>query len=493
MRVKLKDIIRDIEVIQVKGSNDRFLSDIAFDSRKVRPRNLFIAVRGTQTDGHLYISSAIKSGSEAIVCEQLPADVPENITFIQVRDSSNALGVLSSAFYGHPSLKFKLVGITGTNGKTTTVTVLHRMFSALGYKSGCFTTICNYIGEKTVESTHTTPDPVQINRIMKDMADSGCQYVFMEVSSHALVQQRVAGLNFAGAIFSNITHDHLDYHKTFEEYLKAKKLFFDHLSENSFALINADDRNGKMLIQNTKAGISYYGIRSMAEFKGRIIESHMDGMLLNIDNTEIWTKFIGEFNAYNLLAAYSCARLLKIDKEEILKTLSSLDTVEGRFQYIQSTTGLTAIIDYAHTPDAIKNVLKTINQIRKGNEQLITILGAGGNRDKAKRPLMAQVAAEMSDKIILTSDNPRNEEPADIINEMKAGLNNQQLKKTLIQPDRSEAIRTACMMAQPGDILLIAGKGHETYQEIKGTKYHFSDYEVVSSTFMLIPRKSKPA
>jgi len=490
IRIKLSDIIRDIEVTQVKGFADCMLADIAFDSRKVRAGTLFVAVRGTQTDGHKYIQGAIESGAVAIVCEQLPLDIPEDVTFVLVKDSSKALGILSSAFYGHPSLRLKLVGVTGTNGKTTTVTVLHSLFMALGHKSGCFTTFRNYIGEKPVESTHTTPDPVQINRIMKDMADSGCQYVFMEVSSHALVQERIAGLHFDGAIFSNITHDHLDYHKTFEEYVKAKKLFFDNLSPESFALINADDRNGRTMIQNTRARISYYGIRSMAEFKGRIIESHLDGMLLNIDNTEIWTKFIGEFNAYNLLAVYSCARLLKMGKEEILKKLSSLDTVEGRFQYIQSTTGITAIIDYAHTPDAIKNVLKTISQIRKGNEQLITILGAGGNRDKTKRPLMAQVAADMSDKIILTSDNPRNENPADIINDMKAGLNNQQLKRTLIQPDRSEAIKTACMMAQPGDILLIAGKGHETYQEIQGIKYHFSDYEVVSSILLLISRKS---
>jgi UDP-N-acetylmuramoyl-L-alanyl-D-glutamate--2,6-diaminopimelate ligase len=487
MSVKLNDIIKDIEVLQVKGSTDRVLKDITFDSRKVKPGTLFVAVRGTQADGHDFIDSAVESGSEAVVCEHLPGNVTENTTFIHVRDSASVLGILASAFYGHPSLKFKLVGITGTNGKTTTVTLLHRLFTTMGFKSGCFTTIRNYIGEQTIEATHTTPDPVQLNRIMKDMADAGCQYVFMEVSSHALVQQRVAGLYFTGAIFSNITHDHLDYHKTFDEYLRAKKLFFDNLSKDSFALINADDRNGKVMIQNTKASISHYGINSMADFKGRIIESHFDGMLLNVDNTEIWTKFIGEFNAYNLLAVYSCARLLKQDKVEVLKFLSSLDTVEGRFQYLQSPTGVIAVIDYAHTPDAIVNVLKTINQIRKGTEQLITVIGAGGNRDKTKRPVMAQAAAEMSNKLILTSDNPRNEEPADIINDMKAGLNSQQLKKTLIQPDRLEAIRTACMMAKQGDIILIAGKGHETYQEIRGTKYHFSDYEVVSSIFMLIP------
>jgi UDP-N-acetylmuramoyl-L-alanyl-D-glutamate--2,6-diaminopimelate ligase len=405
--------------------------------------------------------------------------------YVRVKDSAFALAHLASAFYDHPSGKFRLVGITGTNGKTTTVTLLHRLFNALGHKSGCFTTIRNYIGIQPVEATHTTPDPVQLNRIMKAMADNGCKYVFMEVSSHALVQQRVAGLAFAGGIFSNITHDHLDYHKTFDEYIRAKKLFFDHLPADSFSLINADDRNGKVMVQNTRSSVSYFGLHSPADFNGRIIESHINGMLLNIDNTELWTRFIGEFNASNLLAVYACARLLGQDKDEILRLLSSMDTVEGRFQYLQSEKGVTAVIDYAHTPDAIQNVLKTIGQIRKGDEQVIAVIGAGGNRDKTKRPVMARVAATMCDKLILTSDNPRNEEPLDIINDMKAGLDELQLAKTIVQPDRLEAIKSAIMLAGKGDIILIAGKGHETYQEIKGVRHHFSDIEEVSALFAL--------
>jgi UDP-N-acetylmuramoyl-L-alanyl-D-glutamate--2,6-diaminopimelate ligase len=487
MKFKLADILRDIEVLQIKGTADLTLSGITFDSRKVVPGVLFVAVRGTQSDGHDYIAGAVASGASAVVCEHMPALMYSGTTFICVKDAANALANLASACYDHPSQKLNLIGITGTNGKTTTVTLLHRLFTGLGYKSGCFTTIRNYIGNETVEATHTTPDPVQLNRIMKDMVDAGCQYVFMEVSSHALAQQRVAGLKFAGGIFSNITHDHLDYHKTFEEYLKAKKLFFDNMPAGSFSLINADDRNGKVMVQNTKSAVSYYGIRSMADFKARVIESHFNGMLLNIDNSELWTKFIGEFNAYNLLAVYSCARLLGQNKVELLRLISSMDTVEGRFQYLRSLKGVTAVIDYAHTPDAIVNVLKTINQIRKGTEQVITVIGAGGNRDKTKRPVMAKAAAEMSDKLILTADNPRNEEPADIINDMKAGLESRLLEKTIIQPDRHEAIKTACMLAGKGDIILIAGKGHETYQEIKGTRHHFSDVEIVAAIFGLKP------
>jgi UDP-N-acetylmuramoyl-L-alanyl-D-glutamate--2,6-diaminopimelate ligase len=487
MSVKLADILTGIKVLQLQGNVKINLSGITFDSRNVMPGVLFVAVKGTLSDGHDYITGAVASGASAIVCEQIPEPFSPNTTFIRVKDSANALAYLASAYYNHPSRKFKLIGITGTNGKTTTVTLLHRLFMDLGYKSGCFTTIRNYIGNETMEATHTTPDPVQINRIMKDMADAGCQYVFMEVSSHALAQQRIAGLSFDGGIFSNITHDHLDYHKSFEEYLKAKKLFFDNMPAGSFSLINTDDRNGKVMAQNTKSTVSYYGIRSMADFKGRIIESHFNGMLLNIDNIELWTKFIGEFNAYNLLAVYSCARLLGHNKEEVLRLISSMDTVEGRFQYVQSEKGVTAVIDYAHTPDAIMNVLKTIRQIRKGNEQVITVVGAGGNRDKTKRPVMAKTAAEMSDMLILTSDNPRNEEPIDIINDMKTGLDSRLLEKTIIQPDRREAIKTACMLARKGDILLIAGKGHETYQEIKGIKHHFNDVEVVSALFALKP------
>jgi UDP-N-acetylmuramoyl-L-alanyl-D-glutamate--2,6-diaminopimelate ligase len=487
MKVKLTAILKDIELLQFQGSKNCHISGMTFDSRKVLPDFLFIAVKGTQSDGHNYIESAIASGATAVVCEQWPVVVPPKVTFIRVKDSAKALAHMASAFYDHPSRKFHLVGITGTNGKTTTVTLLHRLFNGLGYKSGCFTTIRNYIGNETIEATHTTPDPVQLNRIMKDMADAGCEFVFMEVSSHALVQQRVAGLAFTGGIFSNITHDHLDYHKTFDEYLRAKKLFFDNLPEGSFSLINADDRNGRVMVQNTKSAVSYFGIRSMADFKGRIIESHFNGMLLNFDNIELWTKFIGEFNASNLLAVYSCARLLGQKKDEILRIISSMDTVEGRFQYLQSEKGITAVIDYAHTPDAILNVLKTIGQIRKADEQVITVIGAGGNRDRTKRPAMAKVAASMSDKLILTADNPRNEDPLDIINDMKAGLDDKLLEKTVIQPDRREAIKMACLLARKGDIVLIAGKGHETYQEIKGIKHHFNDAEVVASLFALKP------
>jgi UDP-N-acetylmuramoyl-L-alanyl-D-glutamate--2,6-diaminopimelate ligase len=485
MIMQLDELLNNIEVLQVKGNTNCHLTGITFDSRKVQPGILFIAVKGTQSDGHDFIESAVASGATAIVCEKWPERIVPEIACILVKDSANALALLASAFYDHPSRKFRLVGITGTNGKTTTITLLHRLFNTLGHKSGCFTTIRNYIGNETVESTHTTPDPVQLNRIMKDMADRGCEYVFMEVSSHALVQQRVAGLAFAGGIFSNVTHDHLDYHKTFEEYIKAKKLFFDNMPAYSFSLINADDRNGRVMVQNTKSAVSYFGIHSMADFKGRIIESHFNGMLLNIDNTELWTKFIGEFNASNLLAVYSCARLLGQNKDEVLRIISTMDTVEGRFQYLQSEIGVTAVIDYAHTPDAVQNVLKTISQIRKGDEQVITVIGAGGNRDKTKRPVMARAAAGMSDKLILTADNPRDEDPIDIINDMKAGLDELLLAKTTIQPDRREAIKMAILLARKGDIILIAGKGHETYQEIKGIKHHFSDIEEVASLFGL--------
>jgi len=484
------NLIKDLDVVRLIGNDNISVSGITFDSRKTQPGTLFVAVKGTQSDGHDYIDSAVESGSPAIICEILPAKLPAHITLVQVKDSAKALALSASAFYNHPSRKLKLVGITGTNGKTTTITLLHRLFNELGLKSGCFTTIRNYIGNDIVEATHTTPDPVQLNRIMNDMLLAGCQYAFMEVSSHSLVQQRVAGLTFAGGIFSNITHDHLDYHKTFDEYIRAKKLFFDNMPSGSFSLINADDKNGKVMVQNTQSKVSFYGLRSMADFKARIIESHLNGTLLNIDNIEIWTKFLGEFNAYNLLAVYSCARLLGQDKDEVLRLISAMDTVEGRFQYLRSANGITAVIDYAHTPDAIVNVLKTIAQIRKGNDHVITVVGAGGNRDKTKRPIMAKVASEMSDKLILTSDNPRNEEPLDILNDMKAGLSLEALQNTIIQSDRREAIKTACMLAQKGDIILIAGKGHENYQEIKGVKHHFSDFEEVRAIFGLTPTQS---
>lgn len=488
MKAILSHIIKEIEIKKVIGSTEISLTEIAFDSRKVVPDTLFIAVKGTQTDGHDYITKAIESGAKAVVCEYLPVNQADHITYIQVSDSAKALALLASAWYGNPSRNLKLVGITGTNGKTTTITLLYNLFTALGHKSGCFTTIRNYIADRVIEATHTTPDPIQLNRLLKEMVDEGCQYAFMEVSSHALAQQRIAGINFAGGIFSNITHDHLDYHKTFDEYIRAKKLFFDHMPATSFSLINADDKNGRIMVQNTKSAVYYYALKSMADFKAKILESHFHGTLLNLEGKEIWTKFLGEFNTYNLLAVYSCAVLLGQEKEETLRIMSALETVEGRFQYIRSLSGITAVIDYAHTPDAIVNVLKTINQIRKKKEQIITVVGAGGNRDKTKRPVMARVAADLSDKVILTSDNPRDEEAVDILNDMKEGLSQPLLQKTLIQPDRREAIKIACMLAQKGDIILIAGKGHETYQEIKGVKYHFSDFEEVENVFNQISR-----
>jgi UDP-N-acetylmuramoyl-L-alanyl-D-glutamate--2,6-diaminopimelate ligase len=484
---KLSDVLNSLEVVQVSGDRNAPVAGITFNSRTATPGSAFVAVKGTHADGHDFIQQAVSNGAGIIICETMPAGVqtgvPANITFVKVKDSARALGVMASNYYDNPSSRLKLVGITGTNGKTTTVTLLYRLFTALGYKAGCLSTIRNYIGRKTVGATHTTPDPVQLNSLLKEMADAGCQYAFMEVSSHALAQQRVAGLEFAGGIFSNITHDHLDYHKTFDEYIRAKKLFFDSLPPGSFALINSDDRNGKIMVQNSKATVKYYGVKSMAEFKARIIESHADGMLLSMDQSEVWTRFLGAFNASNLLAVYATARILGQAKEDILRIISQMESVEGRFQYLKSREGVTAIIDYAHTPDALENVLSTIHQIRPPEGKIITVVGAGGNRDKTKRPKMAGVAAGMSDRLILTSDNPRDEEPEVIIADMKQGLEEEQSLKTIAITDRREAIRTACMMAVPGDIVLIAGKGHENYQEIRGVKHPFSDLEFVAELF----------
>ena len=472
-------------MLKVSGDKDAQVTGVTFNSRTAIPGSVFVAVKGTNTDGHSFISQAISNGASVIIGEKMPSEKPGNITFVTVSDSAKALGIIASNYNDNPSSRLKLIGITGTNGKTTTVTLLYRLFTALGYNAGCLSTIRNYVGQKIVGATHTTPDPVQLNGLLKEMVDAGCQYAFMEVSSHALAQQRVAGLEFAGGIFSNITHDHLDYHKTFDEYIRAKKLFFDNLPAGSFALINNDDRNGRVMVQNTKARVKYYGVKSMAEFNVRIIESHINGMLLKIDQTEVWTRFLGNFNASNLLAVYATARLLGQSKEDVLRILSTLESVEGRFQYIKSNDGVTAIIDYAHTPDALANVLATIHQIRSSACQIITVAGAGGNRDKTKRPKMARVAAEMSDRVILTSDNPRDEDPDTIIMDMKQGLDDLLSHKVIAITDRKEAIRTACLMAKPGDIILIAGKGHEDYQEIKGVKYPFSDTEFVTEQFIL--------
>lgn len=482
---KLSDILKGCNILEITGNTDIHITGISFDSRHVEKDFLFAAVTGTSLDGHQYISSAIEKGACAILCESMPSDLQTDRTYILTDNSSRSLGIIVSNFYDNPSRSLQLIGVTGTNGKTTTATLLYRLFRRTGVKAGLLSTVRNYINDTGIEATHTTPDTIQINRLLRKMADTGCEYAFMEVSSHAVAQQRISGLHFTGAVFTNITHDHLDYHKTFDEYLKAKKKFFDDLDKDAFALVNIDDRNGKVMIQNTKARVSTYAIKSLADYKAKIIESHFEGMLLNIEKTDVWVKLLGEFSAYNLLAVYAASRLLGLAKEEILKIISTLDTVDGRFEYLRSNDGVIAIIDYAHTPDALLNVLNTINQIRTGNEQLITVVGAGGNRDKTKRPKMAGVCAENSNKVILTSDNPRFEEPDDIIKDMEAGITEEYKNKYLVVSNRREAIKAACIMASGGDIVLIAGKGHETYQEIKGVKHHFSDKEIVAEQFML--------
>jgi len=481
--VKVADLLPGKLVKRTEGSGSGKINGIVFDSRQVQPGSCFVAMRGTQADGHAYIPRAVEMGASVVVCEELPSNRPEQVTYIQVDDTSEALGLMASAFYGNPSQKLRLVGITGTNGKTTTVTLLYKILSRLGRKSGVLSTVANYIGETEIPATHTTPDAVQLNRLLAQMVDQGCEYCFMEVSSHSVVQNRIAGLRFAGGIFSNITHDHLDYHKTFDQYIKAKKGFFDALPADAFALVNIDDRNGRVMVQNTKARVSTYSLRSMADFRCRVVENHFDGMLLNLDGTEVWTRLIGGFNAYNMLAIYSALRLLGFDKAEVLTEISNATAVAGRFEYLKSATGITAVVDYAHTPDALQNVIDTINEIRNEGQKLITVVGAGGNRDKTKRPVMARVAVEGSNMVILTSDNPRFEEPEDILNDMRAGIEPAMVGKALTITDRREAIRTACMLAAKGDIILVAGKGHENYQEVKGVKHHFDDKEVIREVF----------
>ena len=468
---------------EIIGSTNVAISSVTFDSRKVKKDSLFIATRGTASDGHHYIELAIENGAVAIVCEDLPEELKENVTYVKVLDSSASLGYIACNYYDNPSEKLKLVGITGTNGKTTTVTLLFNLFRGLGYNVGLLSTVENKINNTVIPSTHTTPDALALNELLSKMVEAGCQYAFMEVSSHAIVQHRITGVKFTGAAFSNITHDHLDYHKTFEEYIRAKKLFFDNLQDDAFALTNKDDRNGMVMLQNTKAKKYSYGLKSVADFKCRVVENHLNGLLLSIDNQEVWVKLIGSFNAYNVLVVYAISQLLKQDKVQVLTTLSNLSSVEGRFQYIKSKNGIVAIVDYAHTPDALKNVLETIKDIRTGNEQVITLAGCGGDRDAAKRPIMAQIACEYSNKVILTSDNPRSENPEDILNQMQAGINPVDAKKTLRISDRKEAIRTAVAFAKEGDIILIAGKGHEKYQEIQGVKHPFDDFEIVKELF----------
>jgi UDP-N-acetylmuramoyl-L-alanyl-D-glutamate--2,6-diaminopimelate ligase len=475
----LSDILYKVRLEEVVGSTHTAIASVAFDSRQVKKDSLFIATKGTTVDGHDYISKAIELGAIAIVCEEIPVTKLEQITYVKVTDSGYALGIIACNFYDNPSEKIKLVGVTGTNGKTTTVTLLFNLFKSMGYSVGLLSTVQNKINNTIIPATHTTPNAIELNSLLSSMVEQSCEFVFMEVSSHAIVQNRIAGINFTGAVFSNITHDHLDYHKTFDEYIKAKKRFFDQLQPSAFALINKDDKNGMVMMQNTRAKKNTYSLQSVADFKCRIIENHLNGLLLNIDNQELWVKLIGTFNAYNVLAVYATAILLKQDKTNILTSLSNLNSVEGRFQYIKSPNGIIGIVDYAHTPDALKNVLDTIKDIRTGNEQVITLIGCGGDRDSAKRPVMAAIACEYSNRVILTSDNPRSEDPELILNQMEQGVNPVYAKKTLRITDRREAIKTACSISNKGDIILIAGKGHEKYQEIKGVKYDFDDLEIL--------------
>jgi len=478
----LSDILYKVRLEEVIGSTHMAISSVTFDSRKVTKGSLFVAVKGTAVDGHLFIEKAIADGAAAIVCEELPATEHAAVTFVKVKDSSWSLGIIACNFFDNPSSKLKLVGVTGTNGKTTSVTLLFNLFRSLGYSCGLLSTVQNKINNTIIPSTHTTPDALTLNELLAAMVEQDCEYVFMEVSSHAVVQNRIAGLQFTGAVFSNITHDHLDYHKTFDEYIRAKKLFFDHLSADAFALVNKDDRNGMVMMQNTRAQRYTYSLRNIADFKCKIIENHLNGLFLNIDNQEVWVRLIGTFNAYNVLAVYATAMLLRQDKVNILTALSNLQSVEGRFQYVKSPGGIIGIVDYAHTPDALKNVLDTIKDIRGGNEQVITLVGCGGDRDAAKRPVMAAIACEYSDKVVLTSDNPRSEDPEEILNQMQKGIDTKDQKKTLRITDRREAIKTACSLSKPGDIILIAGKGHEKYQEIKGVKHDFDDLEILKET-----------
>ena len=486
----LKDILYKTSITDVIGSTSVEISTLQFDSRFVEKNSLFVAVSGTQVDGHQFIQSAIEKGARAIICEVLPVKIDDGVTYVVVQNSGLDLGIVAANFYENPSQELKLVGVTGTNGKTTTTTLLYELFSDLGYKTGLLSTVVNKIGNESIPSTHTTPDAIQLNKLLREMVNNGCTHCFMEGSSHAINQGRVSGIHFTGAVFTNLTHDHLDYHKTFDEYIKAKKGLFDLLPSDAFALINKDDKNGMVMMQNTKARKQTYALRSLADFNCKVVENDFSGMLLNISGDEVWTKLIGGFNAYNILAVYSVASLLGIEKLNILTSISKLESVEGRFQYIKSSNNVAGIVDYAHTPDALKNVLSTINQIRTGNEQVITVVGCGGDRDKSKRPIMASIACENSNKVILTSDNPRSENPEVIISEMKTGVDGVNYKKVLSITNREEAIKAACSLANKGDIILIAGKGHEKYQEINGTKYPFDDLEILSKTFEMLNEKN---
>ena len=486
--MKLSELLKAIQPVQIIGSTEKDITGVNIDSRLVAAGHLFMAMRGTQTDGHAYIPTAIEKGAIAVLCEDMPEETNPDVTYIQVKDSENAVGKVATTFYGDPTSKMELVGVTGTNGKTTIATLLYNTFRYFGYKVGLISTVCNYIDDRPVPTEHTTPDPITLNRLLGEMADSGCKYAFMEVSSHSIAQQRISGLKFAGGIFTNLTRDHLDYHKTVENYLKAKKKFFDDMPKNAFSLTNLDDKNGLVMTQNTRSRVYTYSLRSLSDFKGKVLESHFEGMLLDFNNHELAVRFIGKFNASNLLAVFGAAVLLGKKEEDVLVALSTLHPVAGRFDSIRSPKGITAIVDYAHTPDAVENVLSTICGLKGRDNQVITVVGAGGDRDKTKRPEMADAACRYSDHVILTSDNPRSEDPEQIIRDMLTGVKEGFQYRVEAITDRKEAIRKAIGMASKGDIILVAGKGHENYQEVKGVKHHFDDKEVIREIFDLSNR-----
>jgi UDP-N-acetylmuramoyl-L-alanyl-D-glutamate--2,6-diaminopimelate ligase len=481
--MKLSELLKNVKPLQVIGREDVEITGVKIDSREVKAGSLFVAMKGTQVDGHRFIPKAVELGAIAVLCEEFPEQPVMGVTYVQVESTEDVVGKVATMFYGNPTSKLKLIGVTGTNGKTTIATLLYNMFRKFGHRCGLLSTVCNYIEEEAVPATHTTPDAIELNELLGRMADAGCEYVFMECSSHAIAQKRIGGLTFVGGLFTNLTRDHLDYHKTVENYRNAKKAFFDGLGKDAFAIVNIDDKNGMFMVQNTKAQVKTYSIRQMSDFRARIVECHFEGMYLEIDGREVGVQFIGKFNVSNLLCVYGAAIMLGKQPEEILIAMSTLRSVNGRLDPIRSPEGYTAIVDYAHTPDALENVLNAIHEVLDGKGRVITVCGAGGNRDKGKRPLMAQEAVKQSDRVIITSDNPRFEEPQDIINDMLAGLDQKQMKKVISIVDRREAIRTACMMAEKGDVILIAGKGHEDYQEIKGVKHHFDDHEVVRECF----------
>ncbi|MVT10871.1 UDP-N-acetylmuramoyl-L-alanyl-D-glutamate--2,6-diaminopimelate ligase [Chitinophaga tropicalis] len=485
----LRDILYNVSIQAVHGSTDTSVNQLSIDSRAIGKGDAFIAIKGVHADGHLFIDKALAQGAAAVICEDLPQTLADNVSYIQVSNSAAAAGIIAGNYYDNPSQKLKLVGVTGTNGKTTIATLLFRLFSTLRFHCGLLSTVQNQIGDKIIPATHTTPDAIQLNALLAEMVEEGCEYVFMEVSSHAIHQQRIAGLRFMGGIFSNITHDHLDYHKTFDEYIRVKKAFFDGLPNNAFALSNLDDKRGNVMLQNTRAKKTTYSLRTVADFKGKILENNLTGLIMLVNEKEVHFRLIGEFNAYNLLAVYGAAIMLGQNKDEVLQALSNLSGAEGRFDYITSAQQrIIGIVDYAHTPDALLNVLATIKKLRKGNEQVITVVGCGGDRDTAKRPVMAEVAAEHSDKVILTSDNPRSEDPAEIIRQMEAGVPVHLKKKVLSILDRKEAIKTACSLANGEDIILVAGKGHEKYQDIKGVKHPFDDKQILRETFEMLEK-----